>query len=311
VPSAPPVLLLIFNRPDLTAQVMDRIRQAEPPKLFVGADGPRAGHLEDAERCEEAREVATQVNWDCEVRTLFRDENLGCKRAVSSAITWFFEHVEAGVILEDDCIPHPTFFPYCAELLDHYRDDERVMMISGDNFQPDDKNYQASYYFSAHMHCWGWATWRRAWRKYDGKASGWKDLRGEGWLEGWLGSKEEAKYWRRIFDGIARGEVDSWAYPWTFSCWKEHGLIILPSVNLVSNVGFGGYSTNTKNKNSKRSELKTEPICLPLDHPDGVIRNYEFDRFTSRHVLGIGKGKSRILEICKNEIRKITNIIEV
>lgn len=315
MPDTPPVLLLIFNRPDLTAQVMDRIRQAEPPKLFVGADGPRADHPGDAESCEEAREVAARVDWDCEVHTLFRGENLGCKRAVSSAITWFFEHVEAGIILEDDCVPHPTFFPYCAELLQRYRDDERVMTVSGNNFQPDDKVYDHSYYFSAYMHCWGWATWRRAWEHYDGQIPEWESLRNTGWLNGWLGTEEEAEYWRGIFDRVAHGEVDSWAYPWTFSCWREHSLQILPAFNLVSNIGFGGQSTHTKNTDTAVANLPVVSMSFPLEHPSAIVRDYKADRFTSKNNFGIGRNsqgwthemRKRVPESVKIAVRPFLN----
>jgi hypothetical protein len=285
------VLLLIFNRPDLTEQVMEQIRKAQPPQLFVGADGPRADRPDDSENCEEAREVATDVEWDCEVHTLFREENLGCKQAVSSAITWFFEHVEAGIILEDDCVPHSTFFPYCADLLQRYRHDERVMTISGDNFQPAERTYDASYYFSVYNHVWGWATWRRAWQHYEGNIPAWDSLKGTGWLEGWLGTEEEARYWESIFDRVAREEIDSWAYPWTFSCWREHGLTILPATNLVSNIGFDERSTHTASEESDAARLPVDPLSFPLRHPSGMVRDYEADRFTSEHHFGISDSK--------------------
>jgi len=286
-----PVLLLVFNRPDLTKRVMQQVREAEPPKLFVGGDGPRANRPDDPEKCEKAREVATQVDWDCEVHTLFRDENLGCKQAISSAITWFFEHVDAGIILEDDCVPHPTFFPYCAELLNTYRDDERVMTISGNNFQPDSRTYGHSYYFSAYMHCWGWATWRRAWEHYDGEIPSWDRLRETEWLEGWLGSKMEAAYWTEIFDRVRRNEIDSWAYPWTFACWRGHRLNVLPASNLVSNIGFDKRSTHTQNPNSDVAALPVESMSFPINHPDTIVRHYEADWFTSKNNFG-GKGGS-------------------
>jgi len=262
---------------------MEQIREAAPAELFVGADGPRADHPEDARHCKQAREVATRVDWNCKVHTLFRDENLGCKRAVSSAITWFFEHVEAGVILEDDCVPHPTFFPFCAQLLDRYKHDERIMTISGNNFQPSAREYEASYYFSAYMHCWGWATWRRAWKHYDGEIPAWEKLRNTIWLKRWLGGEAERKYWTDIFDGVYQGESDSWAYPFTFACWREHGLNALPSVNLVSNIGFGKNSTHTRNSENEVAHMPTEPISFPLEHPNTVVRNYEADQFTSKH----------------------------
>jgi hypothetical protein len=287
----PPVLLLIFNRPDLTREVMAQIREAEPPKLFVGADGPRTGNSDDLERCEQARRVATQVDWDCEVHTLFRDENLGLKEAVSSAITWFFEHVEAGIILEDDCVPDPTFFPYCAKLLSRYCDDKRVMVVSGNNFQPEDRTYRASYYFSIYNHCWGWATWRDAWTAYDGTVPDWPSLRKTSWLEGWLGRESEAKYWAHIFNRVYRDEVDSWAYPWTLTCWKEHGLSVLPAVNLVSNIGFGGHATNTKNTDAGEANLPSKPLSFPLSHPSTMVRSYRADHFTAKHHFGIQEEK--------------------
>jgi hypothetical protein len=283
----PPTLLLIFNRPDLTEQVMEQVRQAEPSQLFVAADGPRADYPKDPERCKKAREVATEIDWDCEVYTLFREENLGCKQAVSSAITWFFEHVEAGIILEDDCVPRPTFFPYCAELLERYRDDERIMAVSGDNFQPEDRTYEASYYFSAYPHCWGWATWDRAWKHYDGQISAWKSLRDTNWLEGWLGTEGEAEYWRNIFDRVAREEVDSWAYPWTFACWKAHGLTTLPAINLVTNIGFGDRATHTKTGESETPQFSNDALSFPLRHPSVVVRDYRADQFTSENHYGI------------------------
>jgi hypothetical protein len=277
-----PVLLLIYNRPNLTEKVMEQIRQAEPPKLFVGADGPREGHPNDSQRCDRARELATRIDWDCELHTLFRNENLGCKEAVSSAISWFFKHVEEGIILEDDCVPHPTFFPYCTELLNWYRNDERIMTVSGNNFQPEHKVYKYSYYFSGYMHCWGWATWRRAWENYDGDIPAWERLRNTNWLRNWLGGKEEEIYWTDIFDRVYQGAADSWAYPWTFNCWREHGLHVLPKVNLVTNIGFGDQGTHTQSEDDDAAHIPTEPMPFPLDHPDITVRDYEADRYTSK-----------------------------
>lgn len=312
----PPVLLLIFNRPDLTNQVMEQIRNAKPPKLFIGADGPRVDKPVDEKLCEQTREVATQVDWDCEVYTLFREENLGLKEAVSSAITWFFEHVEAGIILEDDCVPHPSFFPFCTDLLHRYREDERIMTIGGNNFQPQERQYRESYYFSAYMHCWGWATWRRAWALYDGRIRSWSRLRETQWLEGWLGTEREAKYWRGIFDQVYNDKVDSWAYPWTFACWREHGLNILPSVNLVSNIGFGERSTHTKDEDSYAANMETKDIELPLKHPENIVRYYKADRYTSKKHYGINAKKNVLRRVVgrvvpgrlKNQIERIAQM---
>nr|MBA3765731.1 glycosyltransferase family 2 protein [Acidobacteriota bacterium] len=172
-----PVALIIFNRADTTARVLAEIAKARPSKLLVIADGPRADHPDDAEKCLAARAAIDRVNWDCEVLTNYSEVNLGCGARPSSGLDWVFENVAEAIILEDDCLPHPTFFPFCAELLERHRDDERVMMISGDNFQFGRKRTQYSYYFSRYTHTWGWATWRRAWRYFDREIKLWPALR--------------------------------------------------------------------------------------------------------------------------------------
>jgi hypothetical protein len=282
----PPVLFLIFNRPDLTRRVFNQIRVARPHQFFIAADGPRADHPDDAALCVAARAVVAQVDWDCEVHTLFRDENLGCKQAVSSAITWFFEHVEEGIILEDDCLPDPTYFRYCAELLDYYRDDERVMVISGNNFQKGNKRSAYSYYFSCYNHIWGWATWRRAWKHYDGSLRCWPALNDSSWLLDTLGSEAAAHYWSRIFDRAYAGEIDSWGYPWTFSCWARRGLSCLPQGNLVTNIGFGEAATHTTDAGSKGANVPVTPMPFPLCHPPCVHRHLEADHFTFESHFG-------------------------
>src|SRR5512139_3287315 len=168
-----PVAFIIFNRPDTAERVFAEIAKARPPKLLVVADGPRANRSGEAEKCAATRAIIDRVDWDCEVLTNFSDTNLGCKNRVSSGIDWVFEQVPEAIILEDDCLPHPTFFRFCEELLERYRDDERIGMISGDNFQLGQKRTDASYYFSRYNHIWGWASWRRAWRHYDREASAW------------------------------------------------------------------------------------------------------------------------------------------
>ena len=162
-----PILFLIFNRPQLTARVFAAIREAQPSQLYVAADGPRSNRPGEADLCEQARRVINGVDWPCEVKTLYRQENLGCRQAVSSAITWFFDNVEAGVVLEDDCLPIESFFRFCSELLIRYRDDTRIGMISGNNHGFRIYDDSLSYSFSKHGAIWGWASWRRAWRLYD------------------------------------------------------------------------------------------------------------------------------------------------
>ena len=172
-----PILFLIFNRPEITARVFQEIRKAKPKQIYIAADGPRIDHPDDTALCNKTRQICDSIDWDCEVKTLFREENLGCQLAVSNAIDWFFKHESEGIILEDDCLPSQSFFHFCAELLDFYRDDEEIMCISGNNFQQGRGDDEESYYFSRYPHCWGWATWRRAWNKYDHDMSRWKEFR--------------------------------------------------------------------------------------------------------------------------------------
>jgi len=277
------ILFLIFDRPDLTAKVFETIRQAAPKRLYVAGDGPRDRDPVRRSEIEQARRVATAVDWDCEVHTLIRKDNLGCRVAVSTAIDWFFEQEEEGIILEDDCVPSPSFFRYCGELLERYRNDERIMCISGDNFQQGRTVTPYSYYFSKFNHCWGWATWRRAWAHYDRNMSGWPEFRDGDGLVAWSdGSKAHTQYWRNIFDTAAAGEIDSWAYRWTFSCWAQNGLTCLPARNLVKNIGFDERATHTKSSGGWLETLDARELDFPLSHPKHVVRNVAADVFSSR-----------------------------
>jgi len=276
------VLFLIFNRPDTTKQVFEVIRRAKPPRLYVAADGPRVDKPGEVGKVEQARRIATHVDWDCEVKTLFRDNNLGCRMAVSSAIDWFFKHEEEGIILEDDCLPSQAFFWFCQELLERYRNDERIMVVSGNNFQFGKRRSGFTYYFSRYNHCWGWASWRRAWRYYDKDMENWPFIRDNGYLFDVLQDKRSAKYWARIFETAYRGQVDSWAYRWTFSCWVHNGLTVLPNMNLVSNIGFNGDATHTTGKDNRFAKMTAFELSFPLKHPNWIIRDKRADDYTQK-----------------------------
>ena len=275
-----PVAFLIFNRPDVTASVFAEIARARPPKLLVVADGPRADRPGEREACAAARAVVGRVDWDCEVLTNFAEANMGCRARVSSGITWVFEQVEEAILLEDDCLPHPSFFPFCEELLARFRDDERVMAVSGDNFQLGRRRTPDSYYFSRYAHIWGWATWRRAWRHYDVGIERWAELRDSPWLRETLGDAEAAEYWGHVFDETYAGRVNTWDYQWLFAVWARGGVAALPEVNLVSNIGWGGGATHTSAATSNISNLPAEAMRYPLRHPRGVGPHAEADRFT-------------------------------
>jgi hypothetical protein len=274
-----PVLFLVFNRPELTSKVFEKIRQAKPLRLYIASDGPREENKKDKEKVEMVRKIVNNIDWSCELKTLIRDKNLGCKKGVSSAITWFFEQEEQGIILEDDCLPHLDFFSFCENLLDHYFLDERVSVITGNNFQNNKWRGDASYYFSKYNHCWGWASWRRAWKYYEGDIKFWPEWSiSKNWLN-YTPDQVERKYWKKIFNNVYQKKIDSWAYPWTASLWYKGGLTATPNSNLVSNIGFGPDATHTKSKENKFSRLSINNLGK-IKHPKIVQKNLEADRFT-------------------------------
>lgn len=276
-----PVLFLVFNRPDTTQRVFEAIRQAKPRKLYVAADGPRKENVGESDRVAAVREIATNVDWACEIITRFCDENQGCKMAVSSAIAWFFANEEEGIILEDDCLPSQSFFLFCQELLMKYRYDTRVMAISGDNFQDGRRCSGYSYYFSRYSHVWGWASWRRAWKLYDRNITTWPEVKENGFLADISGNDEAfILFWQAIFDKTYAGMIDTWDFQWLYSCWVQNGLTVLPNVNLVSNIGFGEEATHTLQTNSPVAGLPELEIDFPLKHPPLLIRNSIADKFT-------------------------------
>ncbi|MGH7456797.1 MAG: hypothetical protein ACRENG_35940, partial [bacterium] len=294
---------LIFNRPKLTELIFEQIAKAKPPVLLVIADGPRAGRVGEVELCQAARTIIDRVNWDCQVHKNYAENNLGCLRRVASGLDWVFDTVEEVIVLEDDCLPHPTFFRFCEELLQKYRTDERLALISGDNFQFGRKRTSHSYFFSIHNHVWGWASWRRAWKNYNVTMSAWPELRRQGWLNSWLANEAGVRYWADIFDRCFQGRIDDWSYAWTFACWRQRQLSALPNVNLITNIGFGPDSTHSTDINFPLANLKSEPIVFPLSHPPRVKVNAKADRFGDRIIFGIQPNyASKLLATLKKTI---------
>jgi glycosyltransferase involved in cell wall biosynthesis/tetratricopeptide (TPR) repeat protein len=278
-----PVCFMIFNRPDTTQRVFDAIRQAKPRKLLVVADAQRLNKPGEAEKCAETRAIINQVDWDCEVLTNYADVNMGCKKRCSSGLKWVFNTVEEAIILEDDCLPHPSFFRFCEELLERYRDDERVAMISGDNFQLGNNQTENSYYFSRYPHLWGWAAWRRSFlRHYDVNMNLWPEIRDSQYLMHYLQDASAIQYWTSVFEQTYRGMIDTWDYQWTFAMWANNGLAILPGVNLISNIGFSPDATHTVNSDSWQSELPVEEMVFPLRHPVQIERHIAADSFSEK-----------------------------
>ncbi|MDA9260644.1 hypothetical protein N9P58_02130 [Puniceicoccaceae bacterium] len=243
-----PILFLIFNRPELTQRVFSQIAKAKPTKLFVAADGAR----NESEKvvCEQTRTIIDQIDWECEVFTLFRDKNLGCRNAVESAISWFFDNVEQGIILEDDCLPNNSFFSFCEEMLDRYQEDTRVMHIGGANFQNGIQRGEASYYFSRIMHCWGWASWRRAWHLNDPNLDTFKRFHNENLVVDLYDDVRIQNFLMKHLSAIYRGDLNTWCFVWFYSVLIQHGLCIIPNHNLISNIGFGVDSTHCADSNS-------------------------------------------------------------
>ncbi len=302
-----PVAFLIFNRPDTTARVFEAIRQAKPPKLLVVADGPRPDRADDIEKCKAARAVIEGVDWDCEVLTDYSDLNLGCGKRPATGITWVFEQVEEAIILEDDCLPHPTFFRFCEELLSYYRHDERIMVISGNNFQFGRSSTDYSYYFSRYNHIWGWASWRRAWKYFDYDLKLWPKIRKENWLTSILENRKVVKHWTKNFQRTYEGDPTVWDYRWTFACWIQNGLTILPNVNLVSNIGFGEDATHTIGSKSRVANLPVKEMNFPLKHPPFLLRHVEADDFTDRNLFDSSLF-SRFLRGC---LKRVTGSVVV
>lgn len=276
-----PVGFLIFNRPDLTEIVFQAIRQAKPKKLLVIADGPR--FPEEAEKCEKTRAVIQKVDWDCEVLTNFSDKNLGCKRRVSSGLNWVFSEVEEAIILEDDCLPTQSFFYFCQTVLEHYRHDERVMHIGGNNFQNGKKRTENSYYFSKYPHIWGWASWRRAWQYYDVAMRTWPDYKDLDLISLTCENSYEQKYWAEIFECTFNGAIDTWDYQWIYAIWCQNGLSITPKSNLVSNLGFRPDATHTFGE-SPRAKMPMTDIW-EISHPWFALRNQAADAYTFDYVF--------------------------
>lgn len=277
-----PVAFLIFNRPQLTERVFEEIARAKPQTLLVVADGPR--FPEEKVKCQEARSIAEKVDWNCEVLRNYSETNMGCKRCVSSGLDWVFSQVEEAIVLEDDCLPAPSFFHFCEVLLEKYRDDERIMMISGDNYQDGQKRGQYSYYFSKYPHIWGWASWRRSWRYYDVDMKTWPEYKRSGLLHQICESPYEEKRWIEGIEAVLRGELNTWDTQWAYACAFQNGLSIVPSSNLVSNIGYGPDATNTRSE-QKLPGSPTSDIW-EITHPPFVVRHRDADAYIFENFMG-------------------------
>ena len=285
-PLPTPVVFLVFNRPDCTARSLAAIRAARPRRLYVVADGPRAGRAGEAALCAEVRSQVEQgIDWPCEVIRDYAPANLGCARRVSSGLDAVFAREPEAIILEDDCVADPSFFAFSAALLERYRRQSEVWHIGGANFQA--AAQPGACYFSRYNHVWGWAAWARSWAHLDWAMQDWPAVRETGWLRDLLGDPWAARYWRDGFDSVLAGRVDSWAYRWTYAMWRQGGLAVLPGVNLVSNIGFDGDATHVR-KSDRQLCRPAAAITFPLQYPAKVERDRRADDYTERTLYSGG-----------------------
>ena len=280
-----PILFNIFNRPGVTRTVFNQIRKIRPKYFYIAADGPREDRLGEDKICQKTRDIINKIDWDCEVKTMFRNVNFGCGHGMSQAITWFFENVEKGIILEDDCVPDQTFFTFCEKMLEMYKYDDRIMHINGSSFVIKE-NSDTSYYFSKYYHVWGWATWKRAWSKYDFSIKTLPVFQDKKEIENIYNQKSIQDFWMACFDRVYRKQIDTWDYQWVYTVLSNNGLSIMPYTNLVSNIGFGVEATHTHNEDDAASSRQTGKI-VEIFHPKTIVPNLKNDEIIYTNTLGI------------------------
>lgn len=275
-----PVLFTIFNRPEQTLETFRAIRAGRPSRLYVSADGPRPDRPADRSQCLATRDIIQQVDWDCEVFTLFRDQNVGCKRSMAEGISWFFENEPAGIVIEDDCVADRSFFRFCTELLQRYADDKRIGMISGINHYGVQSDSSVSYHFSRLGRIWGWASWRDRWALYSDRL----DLYGDR-IEQLRATIGETSRYREMFFSIVdrdqSGQISTWDCYWELALHANHLLTIRPRMNLVSNIGFGDAATHTSGTADVRL-LRHHEMPFPIVHPAEVEHDARGDRLHER-----------------------------
>lgn len=275
-----PVLLITFNRAENTRKVLEALKQVNPKYLFVFQDGAREGNAADKAKCAAVRSTFNQIDWECEVKTYYSEKNLGCGKGPSTGIKWFFENVEQGIVLEDDCVPNSDFFIFCETLLDKYKDDKRISYIGGTNYQDGIKRGNGSYYFSdGHHGTWGWASWRRTWNFFDYYLTDFENEQFSRITQKYFVGKRMKEYWTEIFKVVKQNRFNEscWDYQFYFGCWRQNMLAIIPQTNLVANIGDDIDANHTQG-NGILLYRKTETI-LPVTHPTEVYQNQEADYY--------------------------------
>ncbi len=304
-----PVLVIAFNRPEIVAELFRVLCEARPTKLFVVVDGPRRNIKSDIGKCKEVEKIVAAVDWECDLKTLFREENMGCSLSPSGAISWFFSHVDEGIILEDDCIPNISFFRFCQELLEKYRDDQRIMMISGNDFGAGDQRESVdSYYFSWLNYTLGWATWKRAWTHFDIDMKLWPEIRDGGWLSR-IFSKSQLDYWTVRFNMVYEKKMTTaWDYQWMFACLIQNGLSIRPKINLVRHIGCTVGATHSFGDDYLTS-IPAQSMDFPLKHPQYVMVDYQMDELTfkRRYSMPLFQKIKKRMKVARLMLKKYLN----
>jgi hypothetical protein len=307
-----PILFILFNRLDTTQEVFAEIKKYQPPKLYISADGYRFHKKGEKEICKSVKEwVLANIDWKCKVETLFHEKNLGCGKAPAAAITWFFEHEQQGIILEDDCVPSQDFFLFCEQMLDKYQFNYKVSIISGCNFDIEKKySSSESYFYSSFPYTWGWATWKRSWEEYDYSIAEWKSIDRKNFLAHIFKEKKYNQAWKNIFDKLAKDVPDDiWDYQFFFQCFKRRQLSIVPSVNLVTNIGSGEYATHTKTNDNPKINISRERMTFPMAHPLELKRNFQYDVFLQKLNYGVVE-QVPVLKKIKRFLKKLLRLLK-
>ena len=297
------VAFFVYNRPELTRQVLEAIRAARPRRLLIVADGPKPDSQTDAARCARTRALLDDVSWDCRVSRCYAQQNLGCRVRLESGLDWVFDQVGEAVILEDDCLPHPSFFPFCDELIARFRTDKRVMAIGGNAFPGGLPDTATSYDFSRFGMAWGWASWRRAWRAHDPAMASWPHVKAEGLLQRVLTDPAIMSQWEELFDRVYRHEIDTWDYQWLYTRLIAGGLTVMPRRNLVTNLGHGADATHTLDPDSEFSLIPLSSMTFPLTHPVHALPSQSIDRRLARAPSPPLAVTSRLVRVLRSRLR--------
>ena len=298
-------MILAYRRPKQLAKLIETLKKIKPKNLYISVDGPKKSNPIDKELVKQTKEVIERnINWDCTIKKKYNVKNLGCKMGVSSAISWFFDHINEGIILEEDCLLHEDFYKFAEQLLEFYRDNKQIWTITSNNLQKNQWRGDGSYYYSRIPHCWGWATWKDRWINYHQDLTHWELLKSTNMIKNIFTKKGEREYWIKIFDNLKYNDMpDSWAYRWFFVSLINSGLTVAPNINMATNIGFDNDASNTKSGSSPiMCDFSRPTNIFPIKHPTFFLRSIEADDFTFNNFYR----KSLILRI-KNKLQKILN----